>query len=44
MPEVKLRSFTCHHGVYPDNRTLFFGVPVCSDVGKFTYSDGGRSV
>ena len=30
--------------MYPNNRTLFFGVPVCSDVGTVAYSDGGRSV
>ena len=44
MPGDNLHSFTCHHDVCPDNRILFFGVPVCSDVGTFAYSDGGRSV
>jgi hypothetical protein len=44
MPRNNLHSFTCHHGVYTDNRILFFGVPVCSDVGTFAYSGSGHSV
>ena len=48
MPGSKLHSFARLLGVYPNNRILFFGVPVCSDVGTFEYSDreegGGRSV